>query len=302
MSKEMDIASLDIDIKNLVHTDAEDITIDELRLTTSDAMGNLSPEELNGLKSRYKKITYTIMDAGMNRRGFAVTEEGMKAYVDHFHKTKNDSDLHGFYKDHDYKHIDSLMGRVVDTQYDAKNKRVRRTALIDMRHPTAKRLDMFKNLSTTMIHGKKICSACGAKYFSKTVPSCNHMPDGEKIYPRSTVAIGIEDSLVTISGYKNAKRDSLSVFYDSLSSSVPELIQEMEDDEEETPEEVLGEIVDKNKKTPSSTEEEDEEIEDADEEEEEEEDEGTAEYQEAIKEIKEGIEFLKDLIKKNKTD
>lgn len=290
MSKQMDITSLNIDMKNLIHSD-EDITLDELRLTTSDAMGELTPDELNSLKDRYKKITYTIMDMDMNRKGFGVTEEAMLTYVDHFHKTKDNSDLHGFFKDHDYKHIDSLMGRVVDTKYDPINKRVRRTALIDLRHPTAKRLDMFKNLSTTMMHGKKICSGC-----NKPFGTCDHIPDGEKYFPRSTVAFGIEDSLVTISGYPNAKRDSLSIFMNSLSSSIPDLIQDEEDIEDE-------DIFDKDKIAPSSNVEEDEEEEEEDIEDEVEDQKESKEeieaYQQAVKDLKEDIEFLKNYIDKN---
>jgi hypothetical protein len=44
--------------------------------------------------------------------------------------------------------------------------------------------------------------------------SCNHTDS----FPRSTVAYGIEDSLVTQSAYPNAKRDSLGMFKDSLSN------------------------------------------------------------------------------------
>lgn len=207
--KDKDIVSLSLNFRDLVPS-SEDITQDELRLVTSDAKkDNLSKDELIGLQKRFKKIQYTILDREQNRKGFGVTEEGMQVFVDHFNATKDDKDLHNFFKDHDYGHIDSMLGRIVDTQYDAKNKRVRRIALIDLRHPTAQRLDMFQNLSTTLLHGKPVCSTCGQQY-----QSCAH----SDAYPESTVAYGIEDSLVTQSAYPNAKRDSLGMFQDSLSN------------------------------------------------------------------------------------
>lgn len=206
--KDNDIVSLNLNFRDLVPS-SEDITQDELRLVTSDAKKeNLSKDELSGLKKRFKKIHYTILDMEQNRKGFGVTEGGMQVFVDHFNATKDDRDLHNFFKDHDYGKIDSMLGRIVDTQYDAKNKRVRRTALIDLRHPTAQRLDMFQNLSTTLLHGKPVCSKCGQQWMS-----CGHTDN----FPRSTVAYGIEDSLVTQSAYPNAKRDSLGMFQSSLS-------------------------------------------------------------------------------------
>lgn len=206
--KDNDIVSLSLNFRDLVPS-SEDITQDELRLVTSDAKKqNLSKDELSGLKDRFKKINYTILDMEQNRKGFGVTEDGMQVFVDHFNATKNDRDLHNFFKDHDYGKIDSMLGRIVDTRYDAKNKRVRRTALIDLRHPTAQRLDMFQNLSTTLLHGKPVCSECGQQWMS-----CGH----SNSFPRSTVAYGIEDSLVTQSAYPNAKRDSLGMFQSSLS-------------------------------------------------------------------------------------
>jgi hypothetical protein len=206
--KDKDIVSLSVNFRDLVPS-SEDITQDELRLVTSDAKKeNLSKDELSGLKKRFKKIHYTILDLEQNRKGFGVTEEGMQVFVDHFNATKNDKDLHNFFKDHDYGKIDSMLGRIVDTRYDNKNKRVRRTALIDLRHPTAQRLDMFQNLSTTLLHGKPVCSEC-----EQTWMSCGHTDS----FPKSTVAYGIEDSLVTQSAYPNAKRDSLGMFQSSLS-------------------------------------------------------------------------------------
>jgi len=206
--KDKDIVSLSVNFRDLVPS-SEDITQDELRLVTSDAKKeNLSKDELSGLKDRFKKIHYTILDMEQNRKGFGVTENGMQVFVDHFNATKDDKDLHNFFKDHDYGKIDSMLGRIVDTRYDVKNKRVRRTALIDLRHPTAQRLDMFQNLSTTLLHGNPVCSKCG-----QTWTSCGHTDS----FPRSNVAYGIEDSLVTQSAYPNAKRDSLGMFQSSLS-------------------------------------------------------------------------------------
>lgn len=207
--KDNDIVSLSLNFRDLVPS-SEDITQDELRLITSDAhKKDLSTDELTGLKKRFKKINYTILDMEQNRKGFGVTEDGMKTFVDHFNATKDDKDLHNFFKDHDYGKIDSMLGRIVDTRYDDKNKRVKRTALIDLRHPTAQRLDMFQNLSTTLLHGKPVCSQCGEQW-----RACGH----NDAFPRSSVAYGIEDSLVTQSAYPNAKRDSLGMFQDSLSS------------------------------------------------------------------------------------
>ncbi len=206
--KDNDIVSLSVNFRDLVPS-SEDITQDELRLITSDAHKELSSDELTVLQKRFKKINYTILDMEQNRKGFGVTEDGMKVFVDHFNATKDDKDLHNFFKDHDYGKIDSMLGRIVDTRYDDKNKRVKRTALIDLRHPTAQRLDMFQNLSTTLLHGKPVCSQCGDQWMS-----CNHSDS----FPRSTVAYGIEDSLVTQSAYPNAKRDSLGMFKDSLSN------------------------------------------------------------------------------------
>lgn len=206
--KDNDIVSLSVNFRDLVPS-SEDITQDELRLITSDAHKELSSDELSVLQKRFKKINYTILDMEQNRKGFGVTEDGMKVFVDHFNTTKDDKDLHNFFKDHDYGKIDSMLGRIVDTRYDDKNKRVKRTALIDLRHPTAQRLDMFQNLSTTLLHGKPVCSQCGDQWMS-----CNHTDS----FPRSTVAYGIEDSLVTQSAYPNAKRDSLGMFKDSLSN------------------------------------------------------------------------------------
>lgn len=206
--KDNDIVSLNVTFRDMVPS-SDDITQDELRLTTSDAHKELSTDELNGLKKRFKKIHYTILDMDQNRKGFGVTEEGMQVFVNHFNATKDDKDLHNFFRDHDYGHIDSMLGRIVDTRYDNKNKRVRRTALIDLRHPTAQRLDMFQNLSTTLLHGKPVCSECHREW-----RSCGHT----NAFPRSTVAYGVEDSLVTQSAYANAKRDSLSLFEDSLSN------------------------------------------------------------------------------------
>ena len=206
--KDNDIVSLRVSFKDLVPSN-EDITQDELRLTTSDAHKELSEDELSGLQKRFKKINYTILDSERNRKGFGVSEDGMKTFVDHFNATKEDKDLHNFFKDHDYGKIDSMLGRIVDTEYDVKNKRVRRTALIDLRHPTAQRLDMFQNLSTTLLHGKPVCSVNGEEW-----NSCSH----NDAFPMSSVAYGIEDSLVTQSAYPNAKRDSLGMFKDSLSN------------------------------------------------------------------------------------
>ncbi len=206
--KDKDIVSLSLNFRDLVPS-SDDITQDELKLITSDAFKeNLSTDELDGLKKRFKKIHYTILDMEKNRKGFGVTEGGMKTFVDHFNATKEDKDLHNFFKDHDYGKIDSMLGRIVNTRYDEKNKRVRRTALIDLRHPTAQRLDMFQNLSTTLLHGKPVCSECNSQWLS-----CDHTES----FPRSTVAYGIEDSLVTQSAYPNAKRDSLGMFKSSLS-------------------------------------------------------------------------------------
>lgn len=207
--KDNDIVSLNLNFRDLVPS-SEDITQDELRLITSDAhKKDLSTDELTGLKKRFKKINYTILDMEQNRKGFGVTEDGMKTFVDHFNATKDDKDLHNFFKDHDYGKIDSMLGRIVDTRYDDKNKRVKRTALIDLRHPTAQRLDMFQNLSTTLLHGKPVCSQCGEQW-----RACDH----SDAFPRSSVAYGIEDSLVTQSAYPNAKRDSMGMFKSSLSS------------------------------------------------------------------------------------
>lgn len=207
--KDNDIVSLSVDFRDLVPS-SEDITQDELRLITSDAhKKNLSTDELSVLQKRFKKIHYTILDGNRNRKGFGVSDEGMKIFVDHFNATKEDKDLHNFFKDHDYGHIDSMLGRIVETEYDKKNNRVLRTALIDLRHPTAQRLDMFQNLSTTLLHGKPVCSVNGEDW-----NSCSH----NDAFPKSSVAYGIEDSLVTQSAYPNAKRSSMSMFKSSLSS------------------------------------------------------------------------------------
>jgi hypothetical protein len=293
--KDKDIISLSVNFRDLVPS-SEDITQDELKLITSDAhKKNLSNEELNGLQKRFKKIHYTILDSEQNRRGFGVSDEGMKVFVDHFNATKEDKDLHNFFKDHDYGKIDSMLGRIVDTQYDDKNKRVRRTALIDLRHPTAQRLDMFQNLSTTLLHGKPVCSRCGLQWLS-----CGH----DESFPKSTVAYGIEDSLVTQSAYPNAKRDSLGMFKSSLSN-----IDIAKDYFE-------GLIIDKDKLAAESIaekeaerlalEEEEKRVEEEKKKEEEEAAKITAETEtrkakeaEDIKEIKENINFLKDIVKKN---
>lgn len=301
MSDKIEFTTLDINIKNLVKMDDSDITLDELRLTTNDAMGDLTDEQLSDLKDRYKKITYTILDTEKNRRGFGLTEDALKGFVDHFNQTKDDSDLHGFFKDHDYRHIDSLMGRIVNTWYDPKKKRVRRSSLIDMRHPTAKRLDMFKNLSTSLLHGQAICSTCGEKYISKTTPGCSHIPDGENHFPRSTIAVGIEDSLVTISGQPNAKRDSLNVFRDSLSTSAPELMQEFED-ELERAEDEGNEEEEEDEKDKEIDESQEDEIEDKGSEDAEkpdsEEEEDPAISEKELREIKESINILKKIIER----
>ncbi|KKN51943.1 hypothetical protein LCGC14_0617800 [marine sediment metagenome] len=205
--KDKDIVSLSINFRELVPS-SDEITEDELRLVTTDARKNMPKEELNKLKNRFKKINYTILDMEQNRKGFGVTEDAMQFFVKHFEDTKEDQGLHNLFKDHDYQHIDSLMGRIVDTYYDEKNKRVRRTALVDMRHPSAERLDMFQNLSTTLLHGKPVCSTCGDVF-----QTCRHFD----AFPRSTVAVGIEDSLVSIPAHRNAKRDSLGIFKTSLS-------------------------------------------------------------------------------------
>ncbi len=205
--KDKDIVSLSINLRDMVPS-SDDITEDELRLVTSDARKNMPKDELNLLKKRFKKINYTILDMDQNTKGFGVTEDAMQFFVKHFEDTKEHKALHNLFKDHDYKHIDSLMGRVTDTYYDSENKRVKRTALVDMRHPSAERLDMFQNLSTTLLHGKPVCSKCGNIY-----QTCNHFD----AFPRSTVAVGIEDSLVSIPSYLNAQRDSLGVFKSSLS-------------------------------------------------------------------------------------
>lgn len=205
--KDKDIVSLSINLRDLVPS-SDDITEDELRLVTTDARKNMPKEELDQLKSRFKKINYTILDMEQNRKGFGVTEDAMQFFVQHFEDTKEDQGLHNLFKDHDYHHIDSLMGRIVDTFYDSKNKRVRRTALVDMRHPSSERLDMFQNLSTTLLHGKPVCSTCGNVFMT-----CRHYDS----FPRSTVAVGIEDSLVSIPAHRNAKRDSLGIFKTSLS-------------------------------------------------------------------------------------
>ena len=205
--KDKDIVSLSIDLRDLVPS-SDEITENELRLVTSDARKNMSKDELDSLKGRFKKINYTILDMEQNLKGFGMTEDAMQFFVKHFEDTKEDRRLHNLFKDHDYHHIDSLMGRVVDTFYDSKNKRVKRTALVDMRHPSAERLDMFQNLSSTVLHGKPVCSKCGSIY-----QTCGHFDS----FPRSTLAIGIEDSLVSIPAYANAKRDSLGIFKSSLS-------------------------------------------------------------------------------------
>lgn len=206
--KDNDIVSLKVNFTDLVPS-SEEITQDELRLVTSDAHVSLSTEKLTELQGRFKKINYTILDGDKNRKGFGITSAGMQIFVDHFNATKEDKDLHNFFKDHDYGKIDSMLGRIIETTYDKKNNRVRRTALIDLRHPTAQRLDMFQNLSTTLLHGKPMCSECGSQYMS-----CSHVDS----YPESSVAYGIEDSLVTQSAYPNAKRDSLNMFESSLST------------------------------------------------------------------------------------
>lgn len=292
-----DIVSLSVNFRDLVPS-SEDITQDELRLVTSDAnKKDLSTEELDGLKKRFKKIHYTILDMDQNRKGFGVTEDGMKTFVDHFHATKEDKDLHNFFKDHDYGKIDSMLGRIVDTRYDAKNKRVRRTALIDLRHPTAKRLDMFQNLSTTLLHGKPICSECGSEWMT-----CNHT----KSFPRSTVAYGIEDSLVTQSAYPNAKRDSLSLFANSLSnidigkqyfegqikkdetSLATEQVQKVIDEEEKEDLEKENEIKEQEKdKEKIKKEDEQNEIK-------------RQEELEQIKALKKDLKFIKEIIEKRK--
>ncbi len=205
--KDKDIVSLSINLRDLVPS-SDDITLNELRLITTDAKKNMSGDELDELKKRFKKINYTILDLEQNRKGFGVTEDAMQFFVKHFEDTKEDKGLHGLFKDHDYEHIDSLMGRIVDTFYDEKNKRVRRTAIVDMRHPSAERLDMFQNLSTTLLHGKPVCSTCENPY-----QTCTHFD----AFPRSTVAVGIEDSLVSMPAYKSAQRDSLGIFKSSLS-------------------------------------------------------------------------------------
>lgn len=205
--KDKDIVSLSINLRDLVPS-SDDITLNELRLITTDAKKNMSNDELDKLKKRFKKIHYTILDMEQNRVGFGVTENAMQFFVKHFEDTKEDKGLHNLFKDHDYQHIDSLMGRIVDTFYDSKNKRVRRTAIVDLRHPSAERLDMFQNLSTTLLHGKPVCSTCGDVY-----RTCSHYDS----FPRSTIAVGIEDSLVSMPAYKNAQRDSLGIFKSSLS-------------------------------------------------------------------------------------
>ncbi len=157
--KDNDIVSLSINFKDIFPS-SDEITQDELRLITTDANKELSVEELNGLQKNFKKIHYTILDLERNRKGFGVTEDAMQIFTDHFNDTKEDRGLHNLFKDHDYEHIDSMMGRIIDTKYDAVNKRFRRTALIDLRNPNAARLDMFKNLSTTFLHGKTVISKC----------------------------------------------------------------------------------------------------------------------------------------------
>lgn len=207
--KDKDIVSLNVNFRDLIPS-IDDITQDELRLVTSDALkDNLTSDELKGLQKRFKKINYTILDMDQNRKGFGLTEDAMRTFVDHFKSTKEDKDLHNLFKDHDYGKIDSMIGRIIDTEYDEKNKRVRRTALIDLRTDIGKRIDMFQNLSTTLLHGKPVCSECGSQWMS-----CDHTNS----FPRSTVAYGIEDSFVTQSAYPNAKKDSLGMFKSSLSS------------------------------------------------------------------------------------
>ena len=211
MNSDMEITSLGLSYSDML-TSKEEITLEELRLTTMDARDDLSEDQLSALRDTFSKKTYTILGKGKNREGFGFTENAMKNVVKHFNETKEDPDLHNFYRDHDYKHIDSLLGRVVKMWFDDKNKRVKATALIDTRHPLGNRLDMFKNLSGTFLHGKKLCSMCGQKF-----GSCDHV--GKDVYPESDIAYSMEHSLVTLSADPSAKMDSLS---SSFASHFPE--------------------------------------------------------------------------------
>ena len=67
--KDKDIVSLSINLRDMVPS-SDDITLDELRLITTDAKKNMSKDELDELKNRFKKIHYTILDLDQNRRGF----------------------------------------------------------------------------------------------------------------------------------------------------------------------------------------------------------------------------------------
>lgn len=197
------ITELEISFKDREILD-EDITIDELKLTTDDAFNNSI--SLSELQKRYRKVRGTLLDTSRNRKGFGLTEGALKFMVDNFQKTKTEPDLHNYFRDHDYGKVDSMMGRITDLRFDSKKKRVRYTAVLDLRHQTSQRIDMFKNVSATIAHGDPICSVC-----EKEWGTCSHYGTDEA-YPRSTKAIHLETSTVTLPAYQSAKRDALSVF------------------------------------------------------------------------------------------
>jgi hypothetical protein len=195
------VVHLDVSVDNILNSGK--IKIEELRLASS----GLTEANFKQRASQWMKVHGQLLSTKKNTHGFVIAPEGLEFCATDFAATREKSNRHQFFQNHDYFNVESQLGRVIGLDYDSKKKVLNYGSLGDLRHKTVQRIDAFKNVSATIGIPEWHCSLCDTVNFR-----CEHRPNGADVFPVAKKLVHLETSVVTLPAYDDTTLEAGASF------------------------------------------------------------------------------------------
>jgi len=220
LGKHIDTFELKVDLQKI---DEWDSFGDDLKKATMEWYGLKS---FKAVKDSYRRVSGVGIDTGRNMNtSFRYSADALRFMVDEFKKNMSKPQLNNFYQDHNMWTIEALMGRVMNLEFKATDKKgekglIRFDAVLNKKHPLTARAEMFKSVSMTVLTGNFTCLTCNNRARDCT---CETMQEQDIVANKGAL---IELSYVTFPAYPKASVDKIENFSSHVLDRIKDELKE----------------------------------------------------------------------------